>query len=463
MKRLATALLVLAIPAAAQINPSLIRARVTVTDIFRPTVGELGPGDPARVRVMVTFGGGARLDSVYCTGDTTAPVELAFADARWEGVMPRGRAFSDGRPNYYMIHARAGGRDYAVARVPVVDPLSIETPRPGEPLFNDQNVRVSLFSSSLRVLWSDTDPHFQFQHDNTAVVTERLADGSERQIGRASGAGTREDPNVIMVTPAAVPPATPGNAGVVHALTRYRSDHNTIGPSDFLLDEWVSIAGAPEREFLWITCCTTAGADHIMLGAASLDEGMREFERLTGVRPVRGGRHPSRGTENALVSLGRGVYLEIIAPQPDAKPNEMVNALRAMKRPALVGWAVHVPDAKDAAARMAQAGFKATASTPGSRVTPEGKTLEWVTFVAEQPEGAVVPFFIRWGAATAHPSTTSPGGCAIASFAVADPAGAELSKLLGALGVTADVKTAKDAQMRLALRCGAREATFTSP
>ena len=66
-----------------------------------------------------------------------------------------------------------------------------------------------------------------------------------------------------------------------------------------------------------------AGVDHILIGAASLDDGIRAFESATGVTPVRGGRHPSRGT-------------------------------------AVVGWAVHVVDAADAAARLSQAGFKAT-------------------------------------------------------------------------------------------------------
>jgi len=36
----------------------------------------------------------------------------------------------------------------------------------------------------------------------------------------------------------------------------------------------------------------TAGLDHILIGAANLDGGIRAFERATGVTPVRGGRHP---------------------------------------------------------------------------------------------------------------------------------------------------------------------------
>jgi len=177
---------------------------------------------------------------------------------------------------------------------------------------------------------------------------------------------------------------------------------------------------------------------------------------------VVGGKHPSRGTENALISLGRGEYLEIIGPQAGAQPNEMVTALRALKRPALIGWAVHVVDAKDAAAKLQAAGFTASAPRAGSRITPQGATLEWVTFDVEKPRIGSAPFFIQWGAATTHPSVTSPGGCTMTSFAVSDPAGDDLSRLLAALGVSADVRKADRARMRLDLRCGKREASFTS-
>lgn len=207
----------------------------------------------------------------------------------------------------------------------------------------------------------------------------------------------------------------------------------------------------------------TAGIDHILIGVSDLDEGIRAFEQATGVAAVIGGKHPSRGTENALVSLGGGAYVEIIAPQHDARPNEMVTSLRALHGPALVGWAVHVVDANDAAEHLESAGFKASKPQPGSRVTPQGATLEWSAFGVEKPQIAGAPFFIQWGANTKHPSLTSPGGCSLASFQVRDPAGDDLSRLLKSLGVKADVGKADRVHMHLDIRCGARTASFDSP
>jgi hypothetical protein len=61
-----------------------------------------------------------------------------------------------------------------------------------------------------------------------------------------------------------------------------------------------------------------AHVDHLILGARDLDEGIRRLEEQTGVRPKVGGEHPGRGTRNALVSLGKSLYIEILAPQVNA-------------------------------------------------------------------------------------------------------------------------------------------------
>lgn len=60
--------------------------------------------------------------------------------------------------------------------------------------------------------------------------------------------------------------------------------------------------------------------DHIAVAAATLDEGAAWVEDRLGAPLVPGGRHAEMGTHNRLMSLGPGLYLEVIAIDPDAPP-----------------------------------------------------------------------------------------------------------------------------------------------
>src|SRR5204862_4940114 len=59
--------------------------------------------------------------------------------------------------------------------------------------------------------------------------------------------------------------------------------------------------------------------DHLIVGAATLAEGIEYVAGITGVTPVPGGKHAAMGTHNALLRLGDLVFLEVIAIDPDAK------------------------------------------------------------------------------------------------------------------------------------------------
>jgi hypothetical protein len=205
-----------------------------------------------------------------------------------------------------------------------------------------------------------------------------------------------------------------------------------------------------------------SAVDHILLGVPNLDAGMAAFEQATGVKPARGGTHPGRGTRNALVSLGNGTYLEIIAPQeqPDAT-TDMVKELQALSSPKLIGWAERV-DVASARNALERGGFTLSESRPGSRVTPGGARLDWTTFDIVTPRISAAPFFIEWGKTTTHPSITSPSGCTMAAFEVTDPNADALNRMLKATDMSMPARTAERTRLRLALRCGSRSTEFTS-
>jgi hypothetical protein len=168
--------------------------------------------------------------------------------------------------------------------------------------------------------------------------------------------------------------------------------------------------------------------DHILLGASDLERAVTEFERVTGVRPLYGGKHPF-GTHNALVSLGKNLYLELIAPRPGAIPESFFNQLATLENLTPIAWAASTPAPQQARQRLESEGFQISDVRAGSRIRPDGTTLQWQTFELQRKlPGA--PFFISWAPGSAHPSATSPTGCKLESFTIATPEREVLNRLL---------------------------------
>ena len=195
----------------------------------------------------------------------------------------------------------------------------------------------------------------------------------------------------------------------------------------------------------------TAHIDHVILGAADLERAIDAFERLTGVRPVHGGKHPI-GTHNALASLGEQVYLEIIAVQPGAAPPSDFPDLRNFANPTPIGWAVAGEAEGELRKKLTDGGFQLTPSMAGSRTTPSGATLRWSTFGLEQPV-TDAPFFIDWAPEVAHPSATSPKGCTLKRLTILGPHTEALDDLVKAVGLPVQVSKSSREGMRLELGC----------
>ncbi len=200
------------------------------------------------------------------------------------------------------------------------------------------------------------------------------------------------------------------------------------------------------------------GIDHLILGVDDLERGMTEFARRTGVTPIKGGVHPGKGTQNALVSLGDMRYIEILAPsrEPGIAPDERT----AFPTLTPVGWALHTRDLKPVVAAIRRAGFTASDIRPGARARPDGVRLTWQTAEVSDAGLEAAPFFIAWGAATPHPSTQSPAGCTLRSVTMTEPDPVPLTKFLATVGVTTPVRPGAARAMSFVLACPAGDVRF---
>lgn len=193
--------------------------------------------------------------------------------------------------------------------------------------------------------------------------------------------------------------------------------------------------------------------DHIILGCSNLDVGIAFVEQRTGVRAVVGGVHPNMGTMNALLSLGAGHYLEIMAPDPSASAvqqsaMDQLNMLKGLTTPRLTRWAIQSRNVEALAKKLHNAGIETVALQPGSRKRPDGRVLSWKRLILADDHHGLLPFFIEWSAESVHPSSDAPAGCRIERFSAAAQNPAELSKIFHRIGVDMHVEHGETPQLR---------------
>ncbi len=187
--------------------------------------------------------------------------------------------------------------------------------------------------------------------------------------------------------------------------------------------------------------------DHLVYATPDLLATMVDVERGLGITPVIGGRHPGRGTWNALISLRpegdsiSGAYLELIGPDPEQPEPDQPRpfGVDQITQPTLVAWAARTADIERTVTAAIADGHEPGPVMSMQRETPEGDLLRWqLTFPLLAEFNGAVPFLIDWGTTT-HPSLSTPHGAQLVSFSATHPRVATINTALAALGVRDDL------------------------
>jgi hypothetical protein len=209
-----------------------------------------------------------------------------------------------------------------------------------------------------------------------------------------------------------------------------------------------------------------ASLDHLTVAALTLEDGIAHVRRALGVELPPGGAHPLMGTHNCLMSLGDGIFLELIAPDPAVTPqrrrwfnlDDPAMRARLENTPQLISWVIRVPD-------LAKA-LREADSAIGDAVRVARGDLSWLISVpsdGSMPFDGAYPTLIEWPPGPHPSSRMADFGCRLERLAVVHPEGAWLCKALD--NVLADdriVVGAGDAvQIRATIRTpgGVRELT----
>jgi hypothetical protein len=200
--------------------------------------------------------------------------------------------------------------------------------------------------------------------------------------------------------------------------------------------------------------------DHIVLAAPDLQEAMKEFENMTGIKPSIVGSLRGLGTKSARVGLDNNSYIEIVAPDP--KNSGPIGAALAseLEEGTLVPYhyairSSEVSDMKDDYVPNELGWQPDHISMFGA--SPDGTPKKWeMLYMYGHRIGGCVPFYIDWGQCD-HPTASIPEFGALKSLVVRAPAGHKVHDLLESVeGITV-----KEGPPMLEFSFGSPEGTIT--
>ena len=168
----------------------------------------------------------------------------------------------------------------------------------------------------------------------------------------------------------------------------------------------------------------TRPIDHLVYAVPDLEEAMSWFEKKSGVLPVIGGKHLTKGTKNALVNLGNKCYLELIAADLD---NTTFSGNRWMgvdviKLPKMTRWSLKTNDLVKDSKVLRDHNPEMGLMEEGQRKTTSGEMLNWqMTVPLPEPLVEVVPFITDWSKSGFHPTEKLPEVCTLESIKLYHP------------------------------------------
>ena len=202
---------------------------------------------------------------------------------------------------------------------------------------------------------------------------------------------------------------------------------------------------------------TPLALDHVVIGCASLEQGVAYAREKLGVTVPPGGQHPRLGTHNCLMRIGDTFYLELIAIEPGApKPSrarwfgldDPRQQARIKERPRALTWVAGTPDIATALAAAPELGT-AVEMTRGD--------LLWQISIRDDgalPENGTLPQLIEWSAGS--PAARIPDlGVRLARLTLHHPQPDLLARKLDEMGAShlAEVSRApRDTAIVLTLR-----------
>jgi len=210
----------------------------------------------------------------------------------------------------------------------------------------------------------------------------------------------------------------------------------TMAESESTLCSLAGQATSPTAAYPAIDLQQDNVLDHVVLAAPDLETAITEFEKKTGVKPVKTGYFKGLGITKARIAFHGSSFLEIIAPDPE-REGPIGTLLKSAGLTELVPfhWAIRLSDAEALASEVTQWGY-----TPDfvrmSGPSSDGICKQWeMLYLYGHALGGLCPFFIHWNTFD-HPCETLPVVGNLIDVRVTAPKGDSIHKLLAHTGST---------------------------
>ena len=165
--------------------------------------------------------------------------------------------------------------------------------------------------------------------------------------------------------------------------------------------------------------------DHLVVGAASIEQGVAYIKEQLGVDIPKGGEHPLMGTHNHLMQLGNDVFLEVIAINPDVPAPDRPRwyglddpfvRRQIEQQPQLLTWVVNTSDLTHL---LSQSSFAFGEATPVSR-----GDLHWHFAIPDDGRllaSGMLPSLMQWHTETHPAKSMGDVDCILTSLEIYHP------------------------------------------